>query len=52
MAESNKQRRDTLPEDFASLDEFWDFWDSHSTADYEDLMDEVDVNVDIRSSRV
>ena len=52
MAESKKQQRDTLPESFASLDELWDFWDSRSTADYEDLMDEVDVNVDIRSSRV
>ncbi|MFN3476567.1 MAG: CopG family antitoxin [Candidatus Methylomirabilales bacterium] len=44
--------RDPLPENFSSLEEFWAFWDTHSTADYEDLMEDVDVHVDIRSSKI
>jgi hypothetical protein len=46
------RRREPLPENFRSLEEFWAFWDSHSTADYEDLMEDVDVHLDIRSSRI
>ena len=55
MSESKKYyaaKRDPLPEDFDSLEEFWTFWDTHSTADYEDLMEDVDVRVDIHSSKV
>jgi len=32
-----------LPENFASLKEFWAFWDTYSSADYEDLMEPVEV---------
>ncbi len=46
------RQRDPLPEHFNSLEEFWRFWDTHSTADYEDLMEDVDVRVDIRSSKI
>lgn len=46
------RKRDVLPENFASLEEFWAFWDSHSAADYEDLMEDVDVQTDIRASRI
>jgi len=54
MAKSKKQvrRRDPLPKNFRSLEEFWRFWDTHSTADYEDLMQDVNVNVNIRSSKI
>ncbi|KAF5412314.1 MAG: hypothetical protein C5S47_01665 [Candidatus Methanogasteraceae archaeon] len=54
MPESKKQatQRDSLPDDFGSLEEFWTFWDAHSTADYEDLMEDVDVRMDIHSSKV
>jgi len=54
MPENKKQsaQRDPLPEDFDSLEEFWEFWDTHSTADYEDQMEDVDVDIDIRSSKV
>jgi len=54
MAKNKQQthRRDPLPENFHSLEEFWVFWDTHSTADYEGLMEEVDVRLDIRSSKV
>jgi hypothetical protein len=47
----NHQPRDPLPENFESLESFWEFWDSHSTADYEDLMDDVDVTVNVRGSK-
>lgn len=33
--------RDPLPESFASLTEAAEFWDTHSTADYDDLMEDV-----------
>ena len=54
MPRSKMQARksDVLPENFASLEEFWAFWDSHSTADYEDLMEDVDVQTDISTSRI
>ncbi len=45
-------RREPLPENFASIEDLQEFWDAHSSADYEDLMEEVDVDIDIRSSRV
>ena len=51
---SNKRQqtqKDKLPENFDNLNDFWGFWDTHSTADYEDEMEEVDVNVDLSSSK-
>ncbi len=30
----NDNKRDPLPEEFESIDEFVEFWDKHSTADY------------------
>ncbi len=41
-----------MPENFGSLEEFWNFWDTHSTADYEELTEDVDIDVDIRSSKI
>ena len=54
MPENKKQatQRDPLPEDFDSLEEFLAFWDAHSTADYEDQMEDVEVDIDIRSSKI
>jgi len=48
---SKKQARprDPLPENFRSLEKFWRFRDAHSTADYEELMEDVDLRVNIRS---
>jgi predicted flavoprotein YhiN len=47
MQKSKKQvaRRDPIPENFNSLEEFWAFWDTHSTADYEDFMEDVDIQI-------
>lgn len=52
QSKTQGRQRDPLPENFGSLEEFWAFWDSHSTADYEDFMEDVDVHVDIRSSKM
>jgi len=54
MAKNKKKplRRDPLPENFNSLQEFWAFWDSHSSADYEDLMEEVDIQVTLGSNKI
>ena len=54
MPKNKKQisKRDPLPENFTSLEEFWAFWDTHSTADYEDFMDGIDIEVNFGSSKI
>ena len=42
------QKRDFLPEAFDSISEAASFWESHDSTDYEDIMEEVEFNVDIR----
>jgi len=44
--------RDVLPEDFQTLEELSDFWDTHSSADYEDVMEPVEAEIDLSSSKV
>lgn len=44
--------KDELPEEFSTLDELWAFWDTHSSADYEDFMEMVEAEVDLSSSKV
>jgi hypothetical protein len=51
-SKNQARRRDPLPENFHSVEEFCRFWNTHSTADYEELMEDVDVHVDIRSSKI
>ena len=46
------RQRDPLPENFDSLPEFWAFWDTHSTADYEDLMEDVALREEVGSSKL
>lgn len=48
----NEEQVRMLPENFNSLEEFWEFWDTHSSADYEDLMEPVDVEIDVSSSKM
>ena len=36
-----------MPQGFGSLEEFWRFWDTHSSADYENLMVPVDSELDL-----
>ena len=49
MAKSKKPR-DPLPEEFSSLEEAGEFWDTHSGADYEEYMQEVHFEVDLKRS--
>lgn len=44
------KKPDPLPDNFDSLESFWGFWDTHSTADYEDSMQDVALTVDARGS--
>ena len=48
MGKNNKQR-DPLPEEFPTLEEAAEFWDTHSLADYEDLQKDVVFEVEPRS---
>ena len=42
------KQRDPIPDSFSSIEEAAEFWDTHSLADYEDLMIEVtDVEFDL-----
>lgn len=52
----NKQptsQRDPIPEEFNFLEEAAEFWDTHDSADYEDLMEEVsfEINLPPKSTR-
>jgi len=49
--EAAKKQSDPLPGNFESLGSFWTFWDAHSTADYEHLMQDVEVTVNVRTSK-
>ncbi len=45
----NTQKRiDPLPEEFHSEDEAAQFWDSHSITDYEEFLEPVPVEVDLK----
>ena len=43
-----KQKRDILPQEFNSISEAASFWDNHDSADYEDMMEEVEFDVNIK----
>ncbi len=45
--DENSQDRDPLPGPSAGIDEIVKFWDSHSTADYEDETEEVSLEIDL-----
>jgi hypothetical protein len=34
-----------MPENFRTLEELWEFWDTHSTADYQEFLKPVKVSV-------
>lgn len=52
MRDKELTTRDTLPENFGTLEELWGFWDTHSSADYEDAMEPVEVEIDLSSSKM
>ncbi len=41
-------KRDDLPDAFESIAEAGAFWDSHDSTDYEDMMENVNFEVDIK----
>ena len=43
------KKRNPLPEEFHSISEAAAFWDNHDSSDYEDMMEEVDFKVDVKS---
>ena len=47
MTNTNRQI-DPLPEQFASEDEAAEFWDKHSITDYEEFLQPVDFEADIK----
>lgn len=49
MAESKV--RDQIPEQFATLEEAAEFWDSHDLADYWDLTEEAEFDVNLHRRR-
>lgn len=44
-ASKPKMKRDSIPENFRTIEELWNFWDTHSTADYPELLKPVKVSV-------
>ena len=48
MAKNKKVKHDPLPEQFQSLEEAGEFWDTHSSADYEEHMKPVHFEVDLK----
>ncbi len=41
----NNRKRDPIPEQFASVEQAAEFWDTHDLTDYEDVWREVDFKV-------
>jgi hypothetical protein len=52
MQDKRPTPKDVLPDNFETLEELSDFWDAHSSADYEDAMEPVEVEIDLSSSKV
>ena len=52
MHDKESAPKDVLPENFTTLEELSDFWDTHSSADYEEVMEPVQVEIDLSSSKV
>jgi predicted HicB family RNase H-like nuclease len=47
----NNKVRDSLPESFKTVDEFIEFWDTHSTADYPEAFREIKGPVKVQRRR-
>jgi len=44
----DENKIDPIPEEFTSLEEAGEFWDTHSAADYWDEMEEMEMEFDIQ----
>ena len=47
MNDKQKSERDPIPDEFSSLEEAGEFWDTHSTVDYEDIFEPVEFEIDL-----
>ncbi len=48
---TKKAKREPIPKEFKTLEEAGEFWGTHSAADYWDQMEDVKVEVQIKSRR-
>lgn len=46
--DANRASRDPMPDASASIEEIIEFWDTHSTADYEEETEEVSFEIDLQ----
>jgi hypothetical protein len=46
-----EQNKEPIPEEFDSLEEAGEFWDTHSAADYWDEMEDVSLEIDVKDRR-
>lgn len=44
----DENKKDPIPDEFASLEEAGEFWDTHSAADYWEEMEEVEMEFNIQ----
>ena len=49
MVKSKNKKCDSLPEEFSSLEEAGEFWDTHSSSDYEAEMKELRFEVELKN---
>ncbi len=47
----DKTQRDPLPENFKTIDEFVQFWDTHDTEDYPEAWREVPVTISMQTRK-
>lgn len=50
--QENKNTRDPVPEEFSSIEQAADFWDTHDLTDYEDLWQQVQIQVRLDPTRL
>ena len=48
----SKRKQDLIPDEFGTIEHAADFWDSHSLADYPDLLEQVSFDVDLQRRRL
>ena len=52
MGDKPLESQEKIPDSLDTLEAFWQFWDTHSSADYEDIMEPVELEVELFSDRV
>lgn len=48
MAKNKDKKPDLLPDEFRTLEEAGEFWDSHSSSDYEEYMTDAHFDVELK----